>query len=175
MTFVVVETQSETLLYPENPSEADLRTQDCIAERSGKWLYSLLSGDRHRMICIVEAPDTESVRESFRRGGTVFSHMWSGELIMPEEPPLAHNEPVLKVFEHTYPQGLTWDQWDEANRRVLPCHDKRGVEWVRSYISSDRTRIICELTAPDAEVIRETYRRFNIPYDRGWSALVIKP
>ena len=175
MTFVVVETQSETPLYPEVPNEATFRTEECLAKHNCTWRYTLLSSSRHRMICIFEAPDTESVRKSFRRGGTAFSHMWSGELIMPEESLSGHNAPVLKVFEHTYPQGFTWEQWDDVNRRVLPCHAERGVEWVQSYISRDRTRIICELTAPDAEIIRETYRRLDIPYDRGWSAMVLKP
>ncbi|MEO0826480.1 MAG: DUF4242 domain-containing protein [Cyanobacteria bacterium J06642_9] len=175
MSFVVVETQSDTPLYPEIPNEVVLRTEECLAERNCKWLYTLLSSERHRMICTFEAPDTESVRESFRRGGTAFSRMWSGEIVMPEAPPSTPNEKGLKVFEHTYPQGFTWKQWDETNRRVLPCHAERGVEWVQSYVSSDRTRVICEINAPDAEVIRETYRRLNVPFDRGWSAMVIKP
>lgn len=109
MPVVIVETLANYPLYPKKPDDVDLRTLDCIAERNGAWRYSLLSSDRHRMICTFEAPDAESIRESYRRGGTFFSRMWAGESITPEETP-PHPGATLKVFESTYPDGLTQKQ-----------------------------------------------------------------
>jgi Protein of unknown function (DUF4242) len=43
------------------------------------------------------------------------------------------------------------------------------------FLKGDRTRVVCELNAPDAEVIREVHRKFDIPFDRTWSAMVLKP
>jgi Protein of unknown function (DUF4242) len=43
------------------------------------------------------------------------------------------------------------------------------------YVSRDRTHVVCELNSPDAEIIRTTHRRFDIPCDRIWPAMVIKP
>lgn len=175
MTLVIVETLANVLLEPEKLDDAHRQTLDCLAARHCKWRYSLLSSDRQRMICTFEAPDAESVRESYRRGGTFFSCIWAGEKITPEGIPPLPNESTLKVLEGTYPDGFTWDQWDEANAYVLPCYAERHAEWVQSYVSSDRTRTICEINAPDAEVIREANRRFGIPFDRVWSATLIKP
>jgi Protein of unknown function (DUF4242) len=175
MSFVIVETLVDYPLTPENPTDTDLRILACLAERQVTWRYSLLSSDRTRMICIFAAPDAESVRESYRKGGGDFKQIWTAELILPDGRPPQRNESILKVFEGTFPEGLTQAEWDEANRQVLPCYAERGVEWVHSYVSRDRTRVVCELNSPDAEIIRETHRKFDIPYDRVWSAMVIKP
>lgn len=175
MALVIVETQSDTPLTPEEPTATDLQVLNCLTERNATWQYSLLSSDRLRMICIFQSPDVESVRESYRRGGGSFSLMWGGEIIRPAGTQPQRNEAILKVFEGTYPGGFTQEQWDEGNRNVLPCYTERGVEWLHSYMARDRTRLICELNAPDAEVIRESHRKFNIPFDRVWSAMVIKP
>jgi len=41
--------------------------------------------------------------------------------------------------------------------------------------SLDKTRVVCELKAPDAEVIQETHGKAGIPFDRVWCAEVLKP
>ena len=52
---------------------------------------------------------------------------------------------------------------------------KSNVEWIHTFMSSERTRLVCEANAPDAEVIRETYRRLNVPFERVWSAPLLQP
>jgi hypothetical protein len=175
MSLVVAETLVDYPLTPEHPTATDLRILACMAERQVIWHYSLLSSDRTRMICIFDAPDAESVRESYKKGGGGFKHIWTGELIFPEGVQPPQNESMLKIFEGTFPGGFTQAEWDEANHHVLPCYAEHGVEWVQSYVSRDRTRVVCELNSPDAEIIRTTHRKFDIPCDRIWSAIVIKP
>ena len=175
MSLVIVETLVDYPLTPEQLTATDLQVLACLDERQATWHYSLLSSDRHRMLCLFEAPDAESVRESYRKGGGDFKQIWAAELILPDGRQPQRNESILKVFEGCFPGGVTQAEWDEANRHVLPCYAERGVEWVRSYVSSDRTRVVCELNSPDAEIIRETHRKFDIPFDRVWSAMVIKP
>ena len=175
MPLIIVETLSETPLYPEKPTESDFRTLDCIAERNGQWRYSLVSSDRHRMICTFNAPDAESIRESYRRGGTVFSRMWSGDIFSPARPLPPLNEDNLKVFESTSLEGFTWEAWEDKSKRLMPRLREQGAEWVQSYISSDRTRIVGEFNAPTVEVIREIHHQIEIPCDRVWAAIVVKP
>ncbi|NJL49908.1 MAG: DUF4242 domain-containing protein [Leptolyngbyaceae cyanobacterium SM2_5_2] len=174
MALILVETLSDAPLTPENPTDTDFRVLQCLTERAATWRYSLLSSDRHRMICTFYAPDAESVRESYRRAGGVFNSIWTATMIQPEGEQPQHREGYLKVFQGTYPQGFTEEQWDEANRHLLPCYAERGVEWVQSYLSLDRTRVTCELNAPDADIIREAHRRFDIPFDCVWSAMLIQ-
>ncbi|MGZ7033036.1 MAG: nickel-binding protein, partial [Thermoanaerobaculia bacterium] len=45
-----------------------------------------------------------------------------------------------------------------------------GARWMRSYLSLDRKRIICEFEAADAEKVRESYRSAGVNFERVWSA-----
>ena len=172
MSLVIVETTTDRPITAE--MLGDTRVLDCLEARNAKWRYSLLSADRQRMICTFDAPDAESVRDSYRKAGAGFDRTWTAEIRTPEAGEPQWNETALKVFEATYPQ-LTEDEWNETNRDLLAWYAEHGVEWVRSYVSIDRTRVISELNAPDAEVIREAYREFGLAGDRVWCAAVLKP
>ncbi|WP_448574137.1 DUF4242 domain-containing protein [Trichothermofontia sp.] len=174
MAIVVVETLATIPLTPENPTDTDLRVLGCLAERNATWRYSLLSSDRLRMICTFEAPDAESVRESYRKGGGFFSRIWHGEWLTPEGRQPQPQANLLKVMEGTYaPIGET--ELVALSHKTLSCYAERGIEWIQSYLSRDRTRLICELNAPDTESIREVQHRIGVPFDRIWSALMIRP
>jgi hypothetical protein len=175
MVLVIVETFSDSPLTLGELTDPYYQAFfNCLAERNSTWRYSLLSTDRLRKICTFDAPDAESVRETYRRSGGFFSRVWSGEVITP-----AGNQPHrdlsrLQVIEGTYPP-IDPSEWDELSHKTLSCYAERGIELIQSYLSNDRTRLICELNAPDAESIREAQRRVNIPFDRVWSAMLIKP
>lgn len=174
MSLVIVETLTDTPLNLEALTDPHNAVLACLAERNATWRYSLLSGDRRRMICTFDAPDAESVRESYRKGGGFFSRVWSGDLIQPDSNPPQRNEAMLKVIEGTY-SPIDQEEWNELSHKTLNCYAERGIEWIQSYISGDRTRVICELNAPDTESIREAQHRVGIPFDRLWSAMLIKP
>lgn len=172
MSLVIVETTTDQPITAE--MLGDSRVLACLEARNGKWRYSLLSADRQRMICTFDAPDAESVRESYRKAGTEFARMWPAEMRTPSAGEPEWKETALTVFEGTYPR-LTEDEWNEVNRAILTSYAEHGVEWVRSYVSMDGTRVISELNAPDAELIREAYGKFGIAVDRVWRAEVLKP
>ncbi|ESA37294.1 hypothetical protein N836_03665 [Leptolyngbya sp. Heron Island J] len=139
-----------------------------------QWLYSLLAQNCKRQIYVFEAPDADAVQTCFRQANAPFDRIWAGSKVLPSYGSFQRNEPLLKVVEGTYPP-VTQEFWNIANARSLDCYQPRGVEWLHSFMSCDRTRIICELNAPDAEVIRETYRRLNTSFERVWSAQLLKP
>jgi Protein of unknown function (DUF4242) len=174
MAIAIVETFSDSPLTPEKPTDIHYRVFNCLAERNATWRYSLLSVDRHRMICTFDAPDAESVRESFRKAGGFFNRIWAGEIIQPEGDRPQRNEAILKVCEGTYPP-ISQEELDKVSHKTISCYVDRGIEWIQSYLSFDRTRLICELNAPDLESVREVQRKLNIPFDRVWSATIIKP
>jgi hypothetical protein len=45
---------------------------------------------------------------------------------------------------------------------------------MRSYLSLDRKRMVCEFEAPDAEAVRASYRSAGVAFDRVWSAHLYK-
>ena len=97
MSLLKVETTTNRLITAE--MLADTRVLDCLEVRNGKWRYSLLSADRHRMICTFEAPDAESVRQAYHQADVGFSKVWTAQVIEPEGVPPVGNEPILKVLE----------------------------------------------------------------------------
>jgi hypothetical protein len=126
MSFIKVETTTDQPITAE--MLADTRVLDCLGARNAKWCYSLLSADRHCMICTFEAPDAESVRQAYRQADVGFSKVWTAQVIEPEGVPPVWNQPILKVLEGSYPNGFTDEEWNEANRLILPCYEERGIE-----------------------------------------------
>ena len=74
------------------------------------------------------------------------------------------------ILEKEFDPPLSPEQHDEEARQAEPCLEARGVRWIRSYLSTDRRRMICEFEAADAEQIRESARTAGIPFDRCWPA-----
>lgn len=175
MSLIIIETYLDEPITDEFLTETGERVLPCLAVREADWQYSLLSSDRHRMVCVFAAPDVGAVLDSYRMADVPFSRMWSASRLSPDAPQPLRKEPILKVFEGTYPGGVSDQDWEEIKQQLLPCYLQEGIEWVQTYISRDRTRMVCEINAPDAEVIREAHRRFNIPFERVWSATVLTP
>ena len=177
MSIVIVETLADTPLTPENPTETDYQILDCLGARMGTWKYSLLSSDRLRMLCVFEAPDAESVRESYAKAGGAFDRIWSAQRLTPATPPQT-NGAALQVIESVYPEAVTPDQWQATQDSLQAYFVEQGAEpgvvWVKSYLSLNRARGFCELYAPDAEVIQAGYRQVGVPFHRVWSAKVIQ-
>ena len=74
------------------------------------------------------------------------------------------------VVEQSFDHALTSDELNAMARRVDPCLEAHGARWMRSYISSDRKRVLCEFEAADAEKVRESYRSAGVQFERVWTA-----
>lgn len=169
MSLIIVETDAKQPLTMEVLNAIDRRVSPCLKERDVKWCSSLVSGDRYRMICTYDAPDAESVREAHRRGRYQSSRTWTGVLIKPEGAQPQRNTALLKVVERTCPP-LSAEDWNKVNHQILNCYAEQGIEWIQSYISLDRTRVITELNAPDIESIQAIQRKVGIFFNRVWPA-----
>ena len=76
------------------------------------------------------------------------------------------------VVERTFERPMTPDELAAIAERVNPCLEMHGAAWIRSYISPDCRRVICECEAPDAENVRESYRSAGAEFERVWIAQV---
>ena len=76
------------------------------------------------------------------------------------------------ILEQLFDVPLTDDEHNRVAQRLVPCLDARGARWVRSYLSTDRLRMVCEFEAPDAEAVRQSYRTAGVNFERVWSAEV---
>jgi len=77
---VIVEQVLEPPLTDEEHSRVGKLIDRCAGLRNARWMRSYLSADRRRMFCEFEAPDAQSVRDSYRSAGVPFERVWSAEL-----------------------------------------------------------------------------------------------
>ena len=76
------------------------------------------------------------------------------------------------VMERSFERPLSDEDMAAQAKRLDECLGLRRGAWARSYIASDRTRMICEFEAPDAESVRDALRLAGQAFDRVWSAEV---
>lgn len=79
------------------------------------------------------------------------------------------------LVEATYDPPLAEAVMQTAEQEPDPdCYQIRNVKWLRSFVSRDRRRVICELEAPDADSVREAYRQAGHPFERVWAADILQ-
>jgi hypothetical protein len=78
------------------------------------------------------------------------------------------------IVETTFETPLTDEEHERIGKRVDACLEAHGARWMRSYLSTDRSRMVCEFEAPDAESVRASYRSAEVKFDRCWSAYLYK-
>lgn len=170
MSLVIVETTVEQPMTNAYLEEADQIALPCLQAHGVTWLHSLLSLDRHQMICTFDAPDAASVRNSYAKLGIQKRAIWAGKLIQPEATQPDPGVVKRYVVEAYYPV-LSETDCNEVWQKITQCCTEFGVNWLRSYFSLDQTRVVYELDAPDVETIYQ----FGIPYERIWPAQLLMP
>jgi hypothetical protein len=170
MAIVIVETLSDTPLTPDEPTETDFKILSCLEERNGTWRYSLLSRDRHRMLCTFNSPDAESVRESYRRAGGFFNRIWTGDILSAAESSSHSPGTGLTIVESHSSSSVSDLLW----QKLLDSHTAHGNAWIQAYRSLDQTRLVCELATTDVGAIAAAYDEVGLPCDRIWPAIRIQ-
>ncbi|MBD1845763.1 DUF4242 domain-containing protein [Cyanobacteria bacterium FACHB-63] len=174
MSLVIVETVTEQPMTDAYLEEADQLALPCLEAHNVTWLHSLLSSDRHQMICIFDAPDAMSVRNSYAKLGLQKYAIWAGEIIQSEDiqplPELAEHS-VIKVHDPTSSET----NWNEAQQKFSQCCVAHGINWLRAYVSLDRTRTIYEFMTPDVESLRNIQHQVNLSCDGIWSGQLLIP
>ena len=77
---------------------------------------------------------------------------------------------AILIVENTYDPPLTDEEHARLGKCLDPCLETHGARWVRTYLSADRRRTLCEFEADDAEAVRDAYHMAEVRYDRVWTA-----
>lgn len=77
---------------------------------------------------------------------------------------------AVMVLEQSFDTPISPEELNDCAKRVDRCLEAHGARWMRSYLSTDRKRLICEFEAADAERVRESYRSAGVAFDRVWTA-----
>jgi hypothetical protein len=82
--------------------------------------------------------------------------------------------PYLLV-EYRFDPPVTNDQLTKATIALGDCIEVRGIQTLRSWVSTDRRRGVCEYRAADAESLRDAYRAAGVTCSAIWSATLFEP
>ena len=76
------------------------------------------------------------------------------------------------VIEYSFEAPKSDEDLSRMAQRLDACLEIRDGAWVRTALSHDRKRMVCEFEAPDAESVREALRSSGLAFDRAWPAHV---
>ena len=82
------------------------------------------------------------------------------------------------MIERNFPDGLAVPMSSEGAAgcaRIVAHNAEKGVTWVHSYVSSDKTRTYCEYDAPSPDAIREVADRNELPVGSITEVTVLDP
>jgi hypothetical protein len=139
MTYILVETRTEQPITLTQLGDEGERVFPCLTARNAQWHYSLLAQDRHRMVCIFDAPDAESVRQAYRTAQINFHRIWAADprSLCPNPAPDDAPRWVLEGLR----RPLTEAEWQDLPQQ-FPKHTPA---WMTAYLARDRRQMIWEL------------------------------
>ena len=79
------------------------------------------------------------------------------------------------IVERTFSTPFTDQDLSDVGVRMAPCLKLHDVNWIRSHLSEDRLRMVCEYEARDAESVRKVQRESSASFDRVWAGQLIEP
>jgi Nickel responsive protein SCO4226-like len=136
----------------------------CFEIHRVDWHGSLLAADGRTMVCHFSSADAESVRMALRQARIDSRRLWAGTV---HEVPGRGAANVLVERSFAGPVALEDIQAIEDAKQW--CLDLRNVQFVRTFFSRDRKRMLCLYAAPDAEAVREAQREAGMPVERVWA------
>jgi hypothetical protein len=74
------------------------------------------------------------------------------------------------VVERSFGEAALFEELEAAEGAVSWCLKQYDVRPIVSYLSADGLRMLCIYEAPDAEAVKGTQDRGDLPYDHIWSS-----
>jgi hypothetical protein len=74
------------------------------------------------------------------------------------------------IVERSFDEAVEFEALQARAQKVSWCLDQHRIRFLRSYLSSDKKRMICVYEAPDAESVRIANRQAELPFDCVWTA-----
>lgn len=170
MTEVIIERHPGQPLTPADAAAIIEGGDDCRAIHRLIWHRSLLSTDGRQMVCHLTSPDLESARIALRNAAQRMPmDIWSCTVRdMPELTP-AELERGNVAARFRFEAPLTDEQLQSIEACGGVCRTNHRVRILRTFVASDRRRVICLCLAADAESVRIALRDVQPPVERVWA------
>ncbi len=162
-----------------------VRAGGCFELHRVAWHQSMLARDGRKLICSFEGLDLESIRIALRSEEVDISNVWPGEVTSFDLwPGTVHDAPgagrldirsANVVVERLFDEPVTLEEMQAIEDAGAGCLEMRDVRFARTYFSSDRKRMLCLYTAPDAESVRQAQREAGMPVESVWAFEILHP
>ena len=184
MELVVVEGRYQEPTTPEAVVERGRGQRFCFDLYGSHPVTHYLALDGSHICCIFRAPDAEAVRQSLKEIGVLPpDRVWTASLEgapkdaieLAERAIAASQTGALVLVERSFAAPVDFPDVQALEDRGQWCLDLNGVRFLATFFARDRTRMICLYAAPDAEAVRRTNTRLDLPFERVWPACVFGP
>ena len=163
------------------PTSADMVIQmaldgkECFSLHKVDWRSSLLTSDGCNLFCHFHSPDAESTRIALRQIDANATISWPGTIH--EQPGLtdALRASANVIVSRHFEEPVAIEDVQAKEDAGAWCLEAYRVSFIRTYFSSNRTRMICLYNAPDAESVRLAQSQAGMPFDGVWSFTEIGP
>ena len=170
MELVILERKFEQPVQFDDVQALDAAGAWCLSAHRVRFLKTLFSRDRRRMLCLYEAPDAEAVRLAEGEAGVPFERAWICSHLRNDSPDDPAPAAEFVVVERLFPESVTPEFVANALREKGWCLDLHRAEYVESYLATDGLRMVCVFRAPDAEAVRLANNQAGVPYTNVWTA-----
>lgn len=75
------------------------------------------------------------------------------------------------IVERVFAEPADLSELTRRYQQGIRCFELRNINHLRTTVSRDGRRMICEYSAPDAESVREANEATDLPYERIWTAM----
>lgn len=147
----------------------------CLEARQVHWLYSLVSVNGDRSICLFQVPYTDTVREACRQARMPFQQVWPADLWLANDAQHFSQGAPLIVAEVNYEPPISRTLYDATKQQVKGRLDELNTQSAFAIIALDGSHSVCLFSASSAEQVRSLYRKLGIPFEQVWKASLIQP
>jgi len=169
MTDVLVERHMDEPLTDAEFLRMAQAAGGCLDLHRVEWNRSLLAADARHLVCHFTAVDLESVRRVVRAqssGPAEVSACTLRDAPGLDSSALARAN-VLVSWRFSEPSAL--ENLESMDASAAVCLRNHRVRFLRTFVASDRRRVICLCQAADAESVRLALRDAPRPVERIWA------
>jgi|GEM_PF-387186 len=184
MEHVIVEARYPEPTTPETLLERDQTKRFCFDLYRSRPVSHYLALDGTQVCCVFRAPDAESVRRALAEAGTSPpERVWTASLEGIGHDPdslaaaaaAAAETRSLVLVERSFAEPVAFADVQALEDQGSWCLDQHHIRFLGTFFAKDRRRMICLYTAPDAETVRLTNRRLDMPFETAWAARAVAP
>lgn len=185
MTDAILERKLDAPLTAEYFGKLVAQAGGCFELHRVDWQNSMLAKDGMRLICWFTAPDMESVRIALRSDESDVTDLWPCAVTSYDLwPGTVHDaegadEDDIRsanvVVERRFEDPVAMEDIEAIEVAGAHCLELRNVRFLRTYFATDRKRMLCLYSAPDAESVRQAQHEAGMPFEDIWAFEPIRP